>query len=176
MADQNKLAPSSINMLRFLMMNNGVGQDPDSVKEMLAQQEYYRTILGDQYPQNSRGQRPFFNVGQGRISENPAINLALMSPQAQNVEGLGWQTPPPSFGGRIGTEGDLGDGRFRAGVQTMAVQFPDGTVRMMPRNFDAGYKMPLMGGTLNVGGNVMPKDNGMPQTQWGANVNYSKKF
>jgi hypothetical protein len=58
----------------------------------------------------------------------------------------------------------------------MAVQFPDGTVRMMPRNFDAGYKMPLMGGTLNVGGNVMPKDNGMPQTQWGANVNYSKKF
>jgi hypothetical protein len=176
MADQNKLAPTSMNMLRFLMMNNGMGQDPTSAKEMLAQQEYYRSVLGDNMPQNSRGPMPFFSLGQGRISDNPAINLELMSPRAQYVEGMGFQTPPPSFGGRIGTEGDLGDGQFRAGVQTMAVQFPDGTVRMMPRNFDLGYKMPLMGGTLNVGGNVMPKDSGLPQTQFGANVNYSKKF
>jgi hypothetical protein len=165
-----------MNMLRFLMMNNGMGQNPESAKEMLAQQEYYRAMLGDNMPQNSRGPMPGFNVGQGRISDNPAVNLSLMSPQAQYVEGLGFQTPPPSFGGRIGTEGDLGDGQFRAGVQTMAVQFPDGTIRMMPRNFDAGYKMPLMGGTLNVGGNVMPKDSGLPQTMFGANVNYSKKF
>jgi hypothetical protein len=174
MADQNKLAPGSLNMLRFLMMNGA--QNPNSPAELLAQQEYYRSILGDNLPQNSRSPMPFFNVGEGRISENPRINLALMSPQAQNVEGLGWQTPPPSFGGRVSTEGDLGEGRYRAGVQTMAVQFPDGTVRMMPRNFDVGYTTPLMGGTLDIGGNVMPKDNGLPQTQWGANLKYSKNF
>ena len=180
MADQNKLAPSSMNMLRFLMMNNGMGQggivqDEESAKDMLAKQAYYRDLFGAQ-AQGNQQQNPFMGRGEAQLYNDPRVNLEMMAPQSRFVEGLGFQTPPPSLGGRLSAETGVGDGQFRAGVQTMAVQFPDGTIRMMPRNFDAGYKMPLMGGTLDVGGNVMPKEGFMPQTMWGANLKYSKKF
>jgi hypothetical protein len=173
MADQNRLAPSSMNMLRFLMMNNGMRQEPTSAKELLAQQEYYRSVLGDNMPQNSRGSMPFFD---SQTSSDPRFSARFSSPMAQFVEGMGYETPPPSVQGRLGVEGDVFGGQLRAGAQTMAVQFPDGTVRMMPRNFDAGYRTPFMGGQLDIGGNITPKEGFMPQTMYGVQARFNKKF
>ena len=175
MADQNKLAPGSMNMLRFLMMNNGMGQDEESAKDMLAKQAYYRDLFGAQAQGNGQ-QNPFMNIGSAQLSNDPRVNLEMMSPQARYIEGIGFQNPPPSLGGRLSAETDFGNGTATAGASTMAVQFPDGTIRMMPRNFDASYRMPLGGGTLSVGGNVTPKEGFMPRTMFGANLRYKKEF
>jgi hypothetical protein len=174
MADLNKLNPYNLNALRVLMGGGNIG-DEDTAAGMLAKQRYLQAILGDVMPVGSqqRAAMPFFDR---QTSSNPSLNARFSSPTAQFVEGIGYETPPPSVQGRLGVEGDMFGGQLRAGAQTMAVRMPDGTIRIMPRNFDVGYKMPLMGGQLDVGGNVMPKEGFMPQTMYGLQARFNKKF
>ena len=174
MADQNRLNPYNLNALRMLMGGGNIG-DEDTAAGMLAKQRYLQAILGNVAPVGSqqRAAMPFFDR---QTSSDPNFSARFSAPTAQFVEGIGFETPPPSVQGRLGIEGDVFNGQLRAGAQTMAVQMPDGTIRMMPRNFDIGYKTPLMGGQLDVGGNVTPKEGFMPQTMYGVQARFSKKF
>jgi hypothetical protein len=174
MADQNRLNPYNLNALRVLMGGGNIG-DEDTAAGMLAKQRYLQAILGNVNPAGSeqRATMPFFD---SQTTSDPRFSARFSSPMAQFVEGMGYQTPPPSVQGRLGVEGDVFGGQLRAGAQTMAVQFPDGTIRMMPRSFDAGYRTPFMGGELDVGGNIMPKEGFMPQTMYGVQARFNKKF
>ena len=166
----NKLNPYNVNALSLLM---GPPED-ESIAQMIARQQYYKSILGDSSQQRMNPQ--MLTLVDRQISDDPRIRATFMSPQARFVEGMGYQTPPPSLMGRLGLESDALGGQVRAGAQTMAVQFPDGTVRIMPRTFDVGYRTPFMGGSLDVGGSVTPKEGLMPETMYNLQARYRKTF
>jgi hypothetical protein len=67
------------------------------------------------------------------------ISAKLESPQAQYVEGLGFMTPPPSVGGRLGANMDALGGNLRAGVSGNVMQTPDKKILANPGMMDIGY-------------------------------------
>lgn len=59
--------------------------------------------------------------------------------KSQYIEGLGYQTPPPSVNGRLGINMDALGGKIRAGGSGMAMQNPDKKILASPGMMDIGY-------------------------------------
>jgi hypothetical protein len=104
------------------------------------------------------------------------LNAEFMSPPAQYVEGMGFMTPPPSIGGRVGTNFDALGGNLRAGVSGTAMRDPEGNIRTMPGMIDVGYKGQVGPGELDVG--LQRAIRAMPgrNKDYALNAKYSVKF
>ena len=105
------------------------------------------------------------------------INLeARTAPPARYVEGVGFQTPPPSVQGRLGANIDALGGNIRAGASGMAMMGPDGKVMAIPGMMDVGYRRRVGPGDLDVG--LQRAIRAMPgrDRDYAVNANYSIPF
>jgi len=104
------------------------------------------------------------------------INASVQSPPAQYVEGLGFMTPPPSVGGRLGANVDALGGNVRAGISGNAMMSPENKVMARPEMFDVGYRTNVGGGDLDLA--MQRSMNSMPGRgkDYAVSARYSKKF
>jgi hypothetical protein len=104
------------------------------------------------------------------------IRAELRLPSAQYVEGMGFMTPPPSIGGRLGANFDALGGNIRAGVSGNAMMDQDRKVRARPEMIDVGYKGKVGRGELDVG--LQRAIQSMPgrNKDYAVNAKYSMKF
>jgi hypothetical protein len=104
------------------------------------------------------------------------INAELRLPSAQYVEGIGFMTPPPSVGGRLGANFDALGGNVRAGVSGNAMMGQDRKIMARPEMMDIGYKGRVGPGELDVG--LQRAIQSMPgrNKDYAVNAKYSMKF
>ena len=104
------------------------------------------------------------------------IQASVQSPPAQYVEGLGFMTPPPSVGGRLGANVDALGGNIRAGISGNAMMSPENKIIAKPGMFDVGYKTSVGGGDLDIA--MQRAINSMPgrSKDYALSARYSKKF
>jgi hypothetical protein len=104
------------------------------------------------------------------------INAELRLPSAQYVEGMGFMTPPPSVGGRLGANFDAIGGNIRAGLSGNAMMDQDRKIMARPEMIDIGYKGKVGRGDLDVG--LQRAIQSMPgrNKDYAVNAKYSMKF
>jgi len=104
------------------------------------------------------------------------LEAELRMPSAQYVEGIGFMTPPPSVGGRLGANFDALGGNIRAGVSGNAMMGQDRKIIARPEMMDIGYKGQVGPGELDVG--LQRAIQSMPgrNKDYAVNAKYSMKF
>jgi hypothetical protein len=104
------------------------------------------------------------------------MEAELRMPSAQYVEGMGFMTPPPSVGGRLGANFDALGGNIRAGVSGNAMMGQDRKIMARPEMMDIGYKGQVGPGELDVG--LQRAIQSMPgrNKDYAVNAKYSMKF
>jgi hypothetical protein len=156
-------------------------QQPDPIQQMareFAQKNaYFRQVLGDDIIDQGMQQYgpQFFTLLEQQLSQNPNITAALQGNSGQFMpmqNGLGPMNNPAMLNARLGVESD----NLRAGINNVVVRMPDGSLKQMPRAYDAGYNTNVLGGNLDVGGSVVPKDGQMPKTMYNLQARFNKKF
>jgi len=104
------------------------------------------------------------------------MDAELRMPPAQYVEGMGFVTPPPSVGGRVGANFDALGGNIRAGVSGNAMMGQDRRIMARPEMMDIGYKGQVGPGELDVG--LQRAIQSMPgrAKDYALNAKYSMNF
>jgi hypothetical protein len=99
-----------------------------------------------------------------------------MPPSARYVEGVGFESPPPSVGGRVGANFDALGGNIRAGVSGNAMMGQDRRIMARPEMMDIGYKGQVGPGELDVG--LQRAIQSMPgrAKDYALNAKYSMNF
>ena len=182
MADENNYF--NMNALRSLATDETDERSlyNQMAKEQLGQTQFFRRLLGDDVFNQGvaqYGEKPFFKLLESRIGKNPEMVASLMGNSGQFMQaqnGMGPMASKGMFMGRAGVEGELGDGRYRAGASLPVVQMPDGSYKSMPKTFDVGYSTPAFGGELNVGGAITPKDQMMKDAMYNLQARFNKRF
>ena len=109
------------------------------------------------------------------LRRDPRIALMLMGNSGalanDRVLGVPMGRTPAAMFGRLGVESQ---GGARAGVSGVAVQMPDGSVKVMPGSADVGYTTPFMGGTVDVGADYGLMNT--PNRMMGARLRYMKEY
>jgi hypothetical protein len=99
-----------------------------------------------------------------------------MPPSARYVEGIGFEAPPTSVGGRVGANFDALGGNIRAGVSGNAMMGQDRRIMARPEMMDIGYKGQVGPGELDVG--LQRAIQSMPGRgkDYAVNAKYSMNF
>jgi hypothetical protein len=156
-------------------------QDPNFVsqiaKEFAEKDSYFRQVLGDDIINQGMQQYgfDFFKLLDQQLIQNPNINLQVQGNSGQLAPsqlGLNQMSSPAMVNARLGIEQD----GLRAGVNNVLVQMPDGSIKSMPKMYDAGYNTNLLGGVLDIGAGYVPKDEKIPKSMYNINARYTKKF
>jgi hypothetical protein len=99
-----------------------------------------------------------------------------MPPSARYVEGIGFEVPPTSVGGRLGANFDALGGNIRAGISGNAMMGQDRKIMARPEMMDIGYKGRVGPGELDVG--LQRAIQSMPgrNKDYAVNARYSMNF
>lgn len=146
-------------------------------REFSQKDNYFRQLLGDDIVDRGMNQYgpQFFTLLEQQISQNPNLTASLQGTSGQLAPsqlGMPVMNMPTAFNARLGAEQD----GLRGGVSTMLVKMPDGSFKQLPRTYDVGYNTDVLGGNLDIGGAVVPKDGQMPKTMYNIQARYNKKF
>lgn len=125
------------------------------------------------------GSTPTFAKG-GQAKEKrdylDMLDAELRMAPAQYVEGMGFVTPPPSVGGRLGANFDALGGNIRAGLSGNAMMTQDKKILARPEMVDVGYKGQVGPGELDVGlQRALQSMPGRPK-DYAINAKYSMNF
>lgn len=182
MADENNYF--SMNALRAL---SGETDNDELLMNQLAKEQrnktaFYRDLLGNDVFANGiaqYGEKPFFKMLDAKFGGNPAFTAKLMGSSGEFMpmqNGMGPMTSKGQFMPRVGVEGTSDDGRYRAGATMPVMQMPDGSYKSMPKTFDVGYNTPMLGGELDVGAAVTPRDQMMKEAMYNLQARYNRRF
>lgn len=125
------------------------------------------------------GSTPTFAKG-GQAKEKrdylDMVDAELRMAPAQYVEGMGFVTPPPSVGGRLGANFDALGGNIRAGLSGNATMMQDKKILARPEMVDVGYKGQVGPGELDIGlQRALQSMPGRPK-DYAINAKYSMNF
>ena len=127
------------------------------------------------------GEQQFLPSFSAPLRRDPNVDVNFFSPPSQFDEqghprmlGQAPMSMPRALMGQLQGSTQLGPGMARVGASGIAVQMPDGSVKIMPGMYDLGYGMPFLGGRLDVSGSASGQT--MPRRMYGGNIRFSKEF